>query len=301
MALSRFAGMYNANLYNYGGLDSAMPGPLVVQTGNSATGAGTVVLSLGQTTLSDGTNLAPLNTNAPVLIGNGSNAELVTPTTVSNPTPNIVGTATLSATFANLHGGDTICSGTAGLQEAINAAAAKGGGIVIVDAAWYTNGGTAAILATAQGTLPSSVTIQDNHAGVGNAVRYAQVTLTNTQTKALNSVPTAIIPAQGAGTLIEVVNMVLENVNGGVAYANGGAIQLSYGAGVTVPATATVAAAFLTSPTVTQIIKVAGVIATIAASSVLNVAVNIAAATADFITGTGTVKVRVTYVVHAGL
>src|ERR1022692_5199448 len=78
-----------------------------------------------------------------------------------------------------------------------------------------------------------------------STIQYATVALTNTQTKALNSAPPAIIAAAGAGTLIEVLSAVLENVFLTAAFANGGVIQLSYGASTTVPASATVAATFL--------------------------------------------------------
>lgn len=158
---SRFAGRYNANDYNYGGLGSTTPGPLVVSTGNSATGVGTLTLTLGQVTLSDGTNFAPLNINAPILVGAGSNAEIVTPTAVSNASPSVPYTTTVTATFANLHGGDPVASATFGLQEAINAADAAGGGIVVVNGQWFQNGGTVTIIQAA--TLPTNggVKIED--------------------------------------------------------------------------------------------------------------------------------------------
>jgi hypothetical protein len=134
-----------------------------------------------------------------------------------------------------------------------------------------------------------------------STIQYATVALTNTQTKALNSAPPAIIAAAGAGTLIEVLSAVLENVFLTAAFANGGVIQLSYGASTTVPASATVAATFLTSPTASQVIVLAGALATNLASAVLNTAVYLASATADFITGAGHVTVKVAYRVHSGL
>lgn len=132
-------------------------------------------------------------------------------------------------------------------------------------------------------------------------IQYATVALTNTQSKALNSAPTAIIAAAGAGTLIEVLSAVLENVFLTGAFANGGVIQLSYGASTTTPASATVAATFLTSPTANQVIVLAGALATNLASAALNTAIYLACATADFITGAGHVTVKVAYRVHTGL
>jgi hypothetical protein len=132
-------------------------------------------------------------------------------------------------------------------------------------------------------------------------IQYATVALTNTQTKACFSAPTQVIAAPGANKLIEVTSVLLENVFLTAAYANGGVIQLSYGAGVTTPASSTVAATFLTSPVATQVIVLPGALATNLASTVTNTAVNFACATADFITGAGNVTVKVAYRVHSGL
>jgi hypothetical protein len=132
-------------------------------------------------------------------------------------------------------------------------------------------------------------------------IQYVTVALTNTQTKALNSVPTQVIAAPGANKLIEVCSVVLENVYLTAAFANGGVIQLSYGASVTTPASATVAATFLTSPAANQVIVLAGALATNLASTVLNTAVYIACATADFITGAGSITAKVAYRIHSGL
>src|SRR5579862_7890616 len=64
---------------------------------------------------------------------------------------------------------------------------------------------------------------------IGTDIILETLILTNAQVKATNSAPPAVIPAQGAGNLIEVISMVLENINGGTAYANGGALALYYG------------------------------------------------------------------------
>ena len=146
---TRFSGTYNAFSYFYGGPGSTTPGALRITTGNTAAGSASVTLALGQTTLSDGTNLSPLNINAPITVGDGSNAETVTPSAVSVSTPGIYNSSTVTATFSNIHGGDSISSGTCGLQEAINAAAAAGGGTVVIDGDWWANGGTLAIVQAA--------------------------------------------------------------------------------------------------------------------------------------------------------
>lgn len=298
---TRFAGTYEAVDYAYG-ITSA-PGPLTIQTGNSAAGTTSITVQFAYVTLGDGTKLFPLATNAPITVGTGANntQETVTPSGVSNCNFDAgYGSCTLTATFANAHGmGEPIVSGTMGLVEAANAANGMGGGQVAVDAAWVKRGGTQAMIATAQASLPATVTLIDNRVGSAQ-VRTSVVTLTNAQILALFTTPIAVVPAQGAGTLINVIDAVFENANTGVAYAAGGALQLSYGAGVTNPATATVAATFLTSPTVKQVIKTVGALASTAASAVVNTAVNVTNATANFTTGTGTVRVIVHYTVDAG-
>jgi len=163
---TRFAGEFNALNYAYGITGSGSPAPLEVDIGTTATGAGTLTLVTGQVVLSDGTVLFPVSTLAPITVDAGSNAETVTPTAVSNPAVLGYDNTTITATFANTHGrGVLISSGSIGLQEAINDAQARGGGVVVVDSAWRAAGGTNAILAAA--TLPSTgtVTIVDRSSG----------------------------------------------------------------------------------------------------------------------------------------
>lgn len=136
---------------------------------------------------------------------------------------------------------------------------------------------------------------------VGGDTR-ASFTLTNAQVKASNSAPFSLVAAQGAGTHIEVVSMVLENVFLTAAYANGGALAAYYGTDATgVLASATVAATFLTSPVANQMIMVAGALATNLSSAVLNKGLVLANPTADFITGAGSMIVKLTYRVHTNL
>jgi len=292
---TRFAGRFAAVDYAYGCPGSGLPPGLVVDSPSVASGAQTLTLAYGFTIMSDGTLLFPLNTNAPINIGSDSNAEQVTPTAVGTATTARYEATTLTATFANSHGtGDPISSATYGLQEAINDANARGGGVVVVDAAWYALGGTATILAAA--TLPSngSVQIEDtsNASGVG-VVRT--ILIPNASVLTLFSVGTQLLPAPGAGNMYDIMDMVVENVFKTGAFASGGAIQASYGTGVTTPATATIAATFLTSPTANQIIKVAGALASSLSSAVLNKAITLAAATADFTTGAGSLIVKLNY------
>jgi hypothetical protein len=127
----------------------------IVVLGTSASGAGTVTVNKPTITLGgnpvNGRSVSVYNTNAPISIGNGSNAETVTPSAVSNVFPG--GTTQITATFSNIHGsGCLITSGTVGLQEAINDCVNRsGGGAVVIDGRWVQYGGTTAMLTAAVG------------------------------------------------------------------------------------------------------------------------------------------------------
>lgn len=299
MALTRFTGIVNALSFFYGD-PAGVPPPLIVDIGASATGSATLALVSGRSMTVDGVVFSPLSTNAPISIGAGANAETVTPSAVNAGIANQVDSATVTATFANIHGiGDQITSGTCGLQEALNYVSTFGGGVVVIDALWPTRGGTQAMINAA--TIPAGVAIQDNRSGAAAPVQNLTVTLTNAQLLALFTTPIQLLPAPGAGNMWDILDMTLENKFLTAAFAAGGAIQASYGAGVTTPATATVAATFLTSPAASSVIKVAGALAQALSTAVLNTAVNITNATANFTTGAGSVVVKLTYRMVTGL
>jgi hypothetical protein len=165
MALSRFSGEFSAFEFAYG-INPAVA-PLLAINGPAATGAGTLTLAYGYFTTQDGTVVNyPLNTNAPITVGL-TQPETVTPSAVSNSTPGIYGSPTVTATsFTYLHGnGDEIRSGTVGLQEAINYCYnVYGGGTVFVDARWAMFGGTSAMIASV--VVPPNVTIADIRNGL---------------------------------------------------------------------------------------------------------------------------------------
>jgi hypothetical protein len=151
-----FAGITNAIDFDFGyGTVPAM----TITAAPGATGAGTITVLNAYIALSDGTVVCPLNVNAPLLVGNGTNQETVTPTAVSCGTPN-GNNATITATFANLHGSDSVASGTFGAQEAVNYRNARGGGYVSVSDGFVAAGGS---LSTLTGLTPySSVNIMNN-------------------------------------------------------------------------------------------------------------------------------------------
>lgn len=202
---SREAGFFNAAAYNWSDR-------IIVTSGNSATGSASIVLQWGSVILQDGRELAPFATNAPITIGTGTTVETVTPTAVSNCNvgrfANNYQTCTITATFAQLHGaGEIVTSGTAGLQEAIddasiNSVKAPGsGGVVVVDKAWVSGGGTAALLASANFTInatfePIAVTVIDVRTGA-TSYWYGAPGLT------LITTPTALTTAGGAAATLK--------------------------------------------------------------------------------------------------
>lgn len=301
MSITKFAGNFNAAEYSYGS-SGAFPGGLSVGLqGNTATGAQSIQVQFGYTALRSGETLLPLNTNAPITIGSGSNIETVTPSAVSQPTPGVYDSATITATFSNLHGnGDPVASATFGLQEALNACGTYGGGTVTVDARWKALGGTSGMIAAA--IIPSGVSIIDNRAGGGSGAvtQSATITVANAAVKTLNATPVTLVAAPGATSAIEIVSVFIENVFLTAAFAAGSQLNIVYGAAGVAAATA-VAATFLTSPTASQMILTTGVLATNLASAVLNKAVVLQAASTEFTTGAGSLILQVNYRVHTGL
>ena len=124
--------------------------------------ATTLTVAFGYATAEPGGILFyPLATNAPIGVGIDSNLETVTPSAVSASSPGY-GAMNFTATFTKVHAeGDPVSSGTVGLQEAINAAQAAGGGKVIVDSTWAANGGTTAMINAAVFASPKIVDILD--------------------------------------------------------------------------------------------------------------------------------------------
>lgn len=295
-----FAGMYRAASYAYG-IAAELPGLIVDNPSGAttATGTQTLTVAFGTVTLQDGTVIAPLATTAPVIVGTGSSADTVTPSAVSNNTPQIYQSSNFTATtFSHAHGtGDKVASGTVGLQEALNAANAAGGGEVIVDATWTQLGGTDAMIEAA--SVPAGVSIVDLR--TGGEQTDTTVTLTAAQVNTMFTTPVELIPAPAAGSFVVVQQAILVNENGGTAWTSGGAITVGYSnanPGSPNALSGTIAATFLTSPTVKQIITLAGAQISSATESTYDaLGIFISNATQVFATGTGTLKVRLLYTV----
>lgn len=294
-----FAGSFRAASYAYG-ISADIPG-LIVDNPSGATGssgAQTMNVAFGTTTLQDGKVIAPLATNAPIIVGTGASADTVTPSAVNNNTPLVYQSSSFTATVSHAHGtGDKVASGTAGLQEAINAANAFGGGEVIVDAQWTQIGGTDAMIDAA--IVTAGVSIVDLR--TGGEVDDVTVTLTAAQVNTMFTTPVELIPAPAAGSFIVVQQAIFVNENGTVAWTSGGAITVGYSnanPGSPNALSGTVAATFLTSPVVKQILTLAGAqIASAAESTVDALGIFISNATGVFATGTGVLKIRLLYTV----
>ncbi len=126
--------------------------------------------------------------------------------------------------------------------------------------------------------------------GQDSALSTVNVSLTSTQIKALNSTPVALIPAQGAGKIIIVDEILLEMTRTGTAYANGGALEFRYTNASGAKVSADIAASVVTTGGAgVEYNRVGGVSTSL--TPVANAAIVIDNATAPFITGTGTARV----------
>jgi hypothetical protein len=118
-------------------------------------------------TTGGGAAFVPYTIVTPITVGIGTVQETVTPTAVSGCGMGVTspGACQITAAFTYAHGpGTLIQSGSVGIDEADLVAWRNGGGQVEVDQAWYSAGGTAALI-TAAPVLPN-VSILDLSYGV---------------------------------------------------------------------------------------------------------------------------------------
>lgn len=184
----QFAGTRNAIAYNYGG-NQGLP-PALAVGGTTLVPAGTNVtltVAFGVVVAGDGTQFMPFATNAKVNIGIGPNQDSVTPSAVTCTTPAVYNSCSIVVTTTYAHGiNDPISSATFGLQEAVNI----GPGVVALDKAWMTAGGTDAII-TASSPL-SSVYLEDNRGIVSRTWSMQPTTLTALATPATMTSATVV-------------------------------------------------------------------------------------------------------------
>jgi hypothetical protein len=153
-AFAQSNSVYNASNYAYS---------TQVTGGNAATGSSSILAQ--PTGFVQGIPFLPYNTNAPITLNrNAANAETITPSALANCYPNSL-TCTISGAFVFKHiSGESVQSGTFGLQEALNVAVTAGSGSVLIDASWQGPAGSSMITA-AKGA--STVLIQDNRNPAG--------------------------------------------------------------------------------------------------------------------------------------
>jgi len=144
--LSRVAGVYVGA--NYGQWS------LTVNVTNGHTGVGVLGLSSGQASITDGSTIIPIKTNAQLTVG--TETVTVTATTCTSSAA-----CTITANFSAIHNpGDKVSSASLGLSEAANAASTQGGGVVVLDNVWAKLGGTTGMITSV--TAVTGVVVLDN-------------------------------------------------------------------------------------------------------------------------------------------
>lgn len=135
-----------------------------------------------------------------------------------------------------------------------------------------------------------------------NTIQTVSIPLTLSQLQTLHTIPIQVIPAKGAGTLIELTTCTLDLKRGSAAFTSGGTVTFGWGAtDATTAAAATIASTVFTTFTASQAITVAGAMAVTADSLTLNLPIWVSAGSADFATGTGATGVLdCSYRVHSG-
>lgn len=139
-----------------------------------------------------------------------------------------------------------------------------------------------------------------------NTIQFVSVPLTLAQMTTMFTTPIIVVPAQGAGTLVEIQSCVLDLKRGSAAFTSGGTVTIGYGTTQTLnaasPAAATIASTVFTTFAASQSISVAGALAVTANTLDLNTPVTISNGTGVFATGTGATGVLdCAYRVHSGL
>lgn len=128
----------------------------------------------------------------------------------------------------------------------------------------------------------------------GSSGGVASVSLSSAQILALSATPVVLVPAPGAGRVVIVSDIDFQMTRTATAYANGGALEFRYTDGSGAKVSADVAAALVTTGGAgVAYAAVGGIEASI--TPVPNAAIIVTNATAPYISGTGTAKIRVAY------
>ena len=123
-------------------------------------------------------------------------------------------------------------------------------------------------------------------------LQASQVTLTAAQIKALNTTPIMLIPARGAGTIIDIESIVAKLVYGSVAFTGANAIETRFTNGSGAKVAADIGSTFLNG-TANAIDHVGGVVTEL--TPVANAAVVLAVPTANPGAGDSTLVVTAFY------
>jgi hypothetical protein len=124
----------------------------------------------------------------------------------------------------------------------------------------------------------------------GVNIGVAQTSLTAAQIISLNSAPIVVVPACGAGRVAIPIGIDIQITRTSTAFANGGVLELRYTDASGALMIATIPAAFVTGAAGVAYVSVNAVVTT--ATPIVNSPLVLCANGADFITGTGTMKVR---------
>lgn len=211
---SIFGGNVNAYDFAYG-WNPGSPAIRVSAFSGVCAGGGascTLTMDYGYTYTGSGLQFQPFNLLSSIVIGTGASLETVTPTAVACTTPYIQQTCNVTIAPTNAHGpGDTVRSGTIGLEEAITTLAQLNflggpagtdtdqftglGGTVAVDAGWVQAGGTTAMLTGATGLNLVNLYVNSGTFGPGQGYYMAW----RPNTSSTTSTPTAPTVAVAAG------------------------------------------------------------------------------------------------------
>ncbi len=128
--------------------------------------------------------------------------------------------------------------------------------------------------------------VNDGASGGGASVQSTVVPLTSANILALNTTPLSLVASPGSGKATKVLNIGLKMTTTATQYANGGALEFRYTNGSGTKVSADIAAAVITTTAGTSYTAVMGIEASLTLVTAAAIVVN--AASADFITGTGT-------------
>lgn len=138
-----------------------------------------------------------------------------------------------------------------------------------------------------------------------NTIQFASNVFTAAQINTMYTLPLVLIPAQGAGTLIEIQSCTVDLNRGSAAFTGGGTVTIGYGltesTNAASTAAATIASTVFTTFAASQNILVAGLVPVTVNTLDVNTAVTISNGSNVFASGTGAiVTVDCAYRVHSG-